>query len=258
MWRTDSHRYWLTSLGIANRRFDDEWPMADPAVHGRGVELAIRLLMAAMVRDFWVTEERQKVFEIATRRRAGKFSRDEKPAKRVIYLPRIRYSTNGVRFDRLAEGLQLAVRARHYVRPFFRKVENASPLQIEIARRDCVNVPAGFTYVRGHYRGGGEVTDAVYRSRSAMNLLYKSSERPVSALASDRPLSDDWFEFERAIAALLKDHLGFSIAHRALRGKGDDGVDILATKAAEGVNELWLIQCKCYSRTIPGWPKRRA
>ena len=192
VWRTSSNRYWLTSAGIENRRFDDEWPMADPTVHGRLVELALRLLMAAMVRDFWVTEERRKVFEIVTRRRVGTSSPKAKAIRRVIYLPRIRYAASGLRFARLAEGLQLAARARHYVRPFFRKVDNPSPLQLEIA--------AGFTYVRGHYRGGA-ATEAVYRSRSAMNLLYEAIEPPASALASDRPLSDDWFEFERAVFA---------------------------------------------------------
>ena len=37
-------------------------------------------------------------------------------------------------------------------------------------------------------------------------------------------------------------------------GKGDDGVDILATKDANGANELWLIQCKFYSKTNPVGP----
>ena len=75
-----------------------------------------------------------------------------------------------------------------------------------------------------------------------------------SATAADRPLSDDWFEFERAIATLLGKHLGFAINHQAIRGKGDDGVDILATKDANGANELWLIQCKFYSKTNPVGP----
>jgi hypothetical protein len=253
VWRTASHHYCLTSVSPEDQRFDDDWPMAGPEVRGRSIELAVRLLVAAMVRDFWVTEERQKVFEIATRRRMGSSLREGKSTNRVVYLPRIRYASSGLTFDRLAEGLHYSVRARHYVRPFFRKVGTPSPLQLEIARRDHVTVPAGSTYVRGHYRGGGAAGSVVYRSRSAMNLLYETIEAPVTA-TSDRPLSDDWFEFERAVAFLLENHLGFSIIHRAPRGKGDNGVDILATKIANDKSELWIVQCKCYSERNPVGP----
>ena len=154
------------------------WPTRKFTVAGS--EAAIRLLMAAMVWDFWVTEERQKVFEITTRRRAGASSRVEANQQRASSTYR-EFDTRQAALGSvgLPKDFSLRRETRHYVKPFLRKVENPSPLQIEIARRDRFYVPAGFTYVRGHYRGGGASTEAVYRSRSAMNLLYEARRASV-------------------------------------------------------------------------------
>jgi hypothetical protein len=199
--------------------------------------------MAALVRDFWVAEERRKIFDVRVHRK-GSDGSPHKTGRRFIYLPRIRYVSSGLRFDRLSERLEHERRARHFVRPFLRKAENPSPVQIELARRECVRVPQGFTYVRGHFRGGSE-SQSVYRSRSAVRLLYDVTEPPLPT--SGQPIATDWFAFERAVSALLEEHLGFDIVHKAVRGKGDDGIDILAQKSAHGTAELWLVQCKFYA-----------
>jgi restriction endonuclease len=123
-------------------------------------------------------------------------------------------------------------------------VENPSMLQNEIARRESVFPPEGFTYVRGHCRGGS-ASQAIYRSRSAISLLYDVFEPQMPA--ADEPLASNWFTFERAIAVLLEDHLEFTVRHKAVRGKGDDGIDILAEKAAGDVTEIWVVQCKFYA-----------
>jgi Restriction endonuclease len=130
-------------------------------------------------------------------------------------------------------------RVRHFVRAFFRKVENPSPVQLEIARAERVIVPEGHTFVRAHYRGGGGA-QKIYRSRSALQLLYGAINR-----APINPEQDDWFEFERMTAQLLENHLGFKVLSRAAKGAG--GIDILATKDVNGLAEIWFIECKCYS-----------
>jgi Restriction endonuclease len=151
--------------------------------------------------------------------------------------------------QRISEGLKQGARARHYVRAFLRKADGPSSLQLEIARNERVVVPNGYTYVRAHYRGGGE-SQVIYRSRSAMQLLFEGVDRPEI-----NPEQDDWFEFERMTAVLLENHLGFTILSRAPRG-GDRGIDILATKAEGGQTAIWIVQCKCYTPTKPVGPDK--
>ncbi len=242
VWRTANYRYWLTSVGVRSRGFNNEDIL--PADRGgEQVTAVMETLMAALVRDFWVAEERRKIFDVKERRKPSGNGK-HKAEQRYVYLPRIRYVSTGLRFDRLGEKLDHASRARHFVRPFLRKVENPSPAQLELAKREHVPMREGFTYVRGHFRGGAE-SQAIYRSRSAIHLLYDVVE-PL--LPVDEPsFAADWFGFERAIGALLDEHLGFEILHKAVRGRGDDGIDILAQKASGEAVDLWLVQCKFYA-----------
>jgi hypothetical protein len=105
--------------------------------------------------------------------------------------------------------------------------------------------------VRGHYRGTGE-SQAIYRSRSALNLLYEIA--PLSMNNADIEGSD-WFAFEQATALLLEKYLNFTILDRAVRGRADHGVDILATKRTGDKLELWVVQCKHYRVDNPVRPR---
>jgi len=241
VWRAASHPYWSTSVGIKTQTFVSPW-MLPKEQGGEEVAAVLETLMAALVRDFWVAEERRKIFDVKQRQRVG-LKGASKAERHFVYLPRIRYISSGLRFDRLNEKLEHAGRARHFVRPFLRKADNPSPLQVAISRRENIRLPEGFTYVRGHYRGGAE-SQAIYRSRSAIALLYDVFKPQVPA---DEPLASNWFAFERAIAVLLEDHLGFTVRHKAVRGKGDAGIDILAEKTAGQVMEIWVVQCKFYA-----------
>ena len=246
VWRTEAHRYWVTSVGVRECTFNSKF-MVDPEDKGSAVDASMRLLMAALVRDFWVTEERQTVFSVSTQRHAAGRG-GERAAPRVVYLPRVRYGYSGDGVVRLSLGLRVAERSRHYVRPFLRKAQ-PSAVQLEIAKRHRVELPAGHTWVQGHYRGGGE-HQAVYRSRSAMNLLYE-----VLPPSIDEPSSTaNWFDFERSVARLLEEHLGFSILDKAVRGRGDQGIDLLATKASGEKLEMWVVQCKYYADRNPVGP----
>jgi Restriction endonuclease len=241
VWRATSNRYWLTSVGHSTQRFNNP-VVLPPEKGGEKVAAVLEVLMAALVRDFWVAEERRKIFDVQERQRP-RAKRASGTDRHFVYLPRIRYVSSGLRFDRLNDKLEHAGRARHYVRPFLRKVERPSPLQLEIARRDSVRLPEGFTYVRGHYRGGGE-SQAIYRSRSAISLLYDVFEPQLQV--TDEPFASNWFTFERAVGVLLG-HLEFSVRHKAVRGKGDNGIDILAEKGADQVTEIWVVQCKFWA-----------
>jgi hypothetical protein len=242
VWRTEDERYWCNSVGLVKKGFAN---VADYAQDDRVVGIT-KLVMAALVRDFLVTEDRRKVFDVSRRRGARHAGRQK---ARVVYLPRIRYMDDGMGPRRIHEALAQGARARHYVRSFFRKVEKPSLLQLEIARNERLVVPEGHTYVRAHYRGGSE-SQTIYRSRSAMQLLFEAVDWPYI-----NPEQDDWFEFERMTAVLLEEHLGFTVLSRASKG-GDGGIDVLATKPEVGHRAIWIVQCKCYGPNNPVGPDK--
>jgi hypothetical protein len=230
LWRTPGGRTAWSDAIIDTPRFTywQKFP--------KRVETHWSMFVAALIRDFWVAEERRKLFGVTVRRvRSGK---PNKRDARVIYLPRVRYdrpltplvhSLNETR-----EG-----RARHFVRPFFRKV-NPTPVQAECARLNDIVVPEGHTYVRGHFRGGAEAA-AVYRSRSSMQLLYQT----VAPTASDPELETDWFRFELLVRTLLQ-RQEFEIVRTSTRGKADDGIDVIAVQRIGQASQTWLVQAKCY------------
>jgi hypothetical protein len=195
----------------------------------------------AVIRDFWVVEDRQRLFEV---RRSRSEARAIDPNRtRIVYLPRVRYIGARYNLRQLNDALEYRARAQHYVKPFFRKAQPSS-LQLEIARRAGVVVPAEHAYVRGHYRGIERTHgQKVYRSRSALGLLFEQ----VDDLPQQRERAlTDWFVFEQMVGVLLEKSFGFTIEHRSTRGKADYGIDILATKRSGDIQELWVVQCKCY------------
>ena len=252
-WMTENGRYWNSTVGVAERSFAGSLLTADDAV-GPAAEWSINLLMAAIIRDFWVSEERRRIFDVSFSR--GSAAKHAPAGTRIVYLPRIRYvAGEGIRFDELRNELRLSTRSEHLVRPFIRKTGNPSALQLELARRERFAVPTGHTFVRGHYRGGGGAADTIYRSRSALGLLFGMLEPRPEILAESDVQTTDWFSFEQTTATLLEAHLGFKVLHRAVRGKGDNGVDILAARQDGGrVDELVLVQCKCYGPDHPVGP----
>lgn len=243
VWRTEDNRYWRNSVGVAKKGFDNLAYFTDD----KRVAVTMKLVMCALVRDFLVAEERRKIFDVKKKRIGeGKHSKQQ---TRFVYLPRIRYIIDNNAPKRLKEGLEQGVRSRHLVRSFFRKVEKPSAIQLAVARAERITVPEGHTFVRAHYRGGREA-QRIYRSRSALQLLYEAINRPEI-----NPEQDDWFEFERMTAELLEKHLGFTVLSRAAKG-GDGGIDILASKEAGGLLEIWVVQCKCYSANNPIGPDK--
>jgi hypothetical protein len=199
----------------------------------------LKLLIAALVRDFWVVEQRERVFTERIRTpRSDLPSHADGP--RVVYLPRVRY-TGTADVSRCLSELGYESRAAHFVAPHIRKVTHASPHQLVIASRYGLNVPPGFTFVRPHERGAGQ-RDTVYRSRSALSCLFDDVDPGTSG-----PMTDGWFEFERRVERWLASH-GFTIQHKRPTLRGDGGVDVFATKG-EGFEEVsWVVQCKRYRR----------
>jgi hypothetical protein len=200
----------------------------------------IRLVLSAVVRDFCVVEERERVFASRSAGRLSPLIRRTVPSARIVYLPRVKYIAPP-NTSRCASELETQVRLPHHVTGHLRRAETASYAQLILARRYGVPVPKGFTFVRPHQRGAG-AAEVRYRSRSALRSLYTVDDSSVS-----RPPIDDWFQFERDVYSVME-HLGFSVRHVAATGRGDRGVDVFATKGLDLEEVNWVIQCKAYGQ----------
>ncbi|QDU05709.1 Restriction endonuclease [Gimesia chilikensis] len=204
---------------------------------------SLKLLVAAVIRDFWVVEHREAVFE---QRRAESLLCDRKVSEgpRVVYLPRVKYDYKAnPDIDTCANELDTNMRRSHFVQGHLRKSRNPATNQLALAERYGFSVPEGYTFVRPHERGK-EKRDIIYRSRSALRSLYTAS--PLQSSHSQVR----WFQFELDVQTLMQ-RLGFAVEHVAASRRGDNGVDVYATKGVDLEAVHWIIQCKCWN------PKRK-
>jgi hypothetical protein len=208
------------------------------------VEAGIKLLLSAIVRDFWVVEERETVFShrVSSERLPGDGTEPTGP--RIVYLPRIRY-VDRPNLDRCTSQLDHQERRAHFVKAHLRRVGHPSEHQLFLAQRYGFEVRPGYTFVRPHERGNKQ-QEVVYRSRSALQSLYT-----VVPATGDNQDPTRWFRFERDVYRVMA-ALGFSVEHIAASRRGDHGVDVFATKGTDLETVYWVIQCKCYGKRRVG------
>lgn len=206
---------------------------ADDNIEAR---LALALVTASVVRDFLVVEERSSLFD-TTRAKSSRCQTNRELS--VIYLPRVRYISPNVKLL-LDDAEKKGRRVAHSVAAHLRRADKAGSAQLLLAMRYGLTVRQGYTFVRPHRRGNSveEQRVRVYRSRSASRILY---DEVVRAPRGTRPA---WFDFEKDVA-LIMSSLGLIVVHQAASGVGDGGVDIYAHD--EAMDNIWAIQCKCYS-----------
>lgn len=241
VWRLSNDHYFLMSVNPYNLEWYLDFKNEGNSEKVAEIKIAFKLIIAAMIRDFWIVEERRDVFarQIDHKFRASKNSNRK---ARIIYLPRIIYNRVPNIKDCVQE-LELNERSKHSVRAHLRKTEKASDAQIQLAKLYGLKVSSGYTFVRPHERGNVE-SEVIYRSKSALQLLYSADTNISSNIRSP-----DWFEFEKDVAELLQKN-DFNIIKRARKGYGDEGIDILAERKNKKEIEVWIIQCKCYSDKI--------
>ncbi len=203
--------------------------------------LALVLVVASVVRDFLVVEDRHAQFS-SKPAKGVRCSTNE--ALSIIYLPRVRYYQPDVTAF-LRETGDSPHRSPHDVEGHLRKAENATATQMLLAARYGFGVPRGYTFVRPHRRGdpAAPLRQRIYRSRSATAILYRTLQKAPAGSRSA------WFDFEKDVAALMK-QMGFRVIHQAASRNGDGGIDIFAHDEKQDV--VWAIQCKCYAsaRTV--------
>jgi hypothetical protein len=260
----DQDRYFLVSVGLQRRppvasssrlmrHYDDQ----AHATWNDDAEVSLKLIAAAIVRDFIVVEDREAVFSARPMRRRIRGH----DMRTVIYLPRVRYSTPHPERMLLEKGLDAAAgRARHPVGPHLRKSAHASTTQRFLAQRYGMHLPEGFTFVKPHERGGAREEERIriYRSRSASRMIFDEVDR---APAGTRP---SWFDFEKDCARLLA-RRGMRVIHQAANRDGDGGVDLFAVEGGPGAGNngeagtgeevSWVVQCKCWALHRPVGPE---
>ena len=202
-------------------------------------ELGLKILLAAIIRDFWVVEERERVFGASILTKKSLRLRSDWKKKTIVYLPRIKYVGD---VQERGEELNLVARKPHFVVGHLRKAVHASESQIFLAKRYGIVVPEGFTFVRPHKRGD-KAQEHIYRSRSALQCIRSLEPMP---LESGR---DAWFTYELNVKKWLESN-GYEVDHLAGNRNGDGGVDIQACKGEEHL----LVQCKYWQtgKITPG------
>ena len=217
----------------------------DGSAEAEKVPHILILVISSFIRDFWVVEERERVFSTKRLKKKNKLKTKGKLENRIVYLPRIKY-VGDVSASRISDELELGTRQAHSVSAHLRKSDFASTSQKQLAALYNYEIPQGYTFVRPHSRGELKERNVIFRSKSAINLLLHHTNQSSTHKV-------DWFQFERDVAELLE-NLGFHAQHTGR--SGDGGVDIIAEKESDLGTETWLVQCKAVRKTI-GTPELR-
>jgi hypothetical protein len=193
------------------------------------LKLGISILLAAIIRDFWVVEERHSIFGSGLRTRKFPRIKSDQREPKIFYLPRLRYIRD---IKGKANDLNYQSRRPHFVSGHLRKALHASDKQIFLARKYGIIVPEGFTFVRPHKRGD-QAQERIYRSRSALKCLQALKN------GYSEGSGDLWFKYELNVKNWLNSN-GYIVDHLGASKSGDGGVDIQASKEDEHL----LVQCK--------------
>lgn len=235
--RSESDEIHVGFVNPRDRECTFNLPSEIPDDRRQSIEAAVKVLLCAVVRDFWVVETRERAFTARIAQPRNSSQRSEGP--RVVYLPRIRYESP----PRLAEAFNELGYQRKHPHPVAGHVRRladgrvASEIQLMLAERYGIRVPDGHTFVRPHQTGVNE-RSVVFRSRSALRSLY--------TVVEDGPeLQIEWFRFERDVHSFMESS-GFDVQHVAASGRPDHGIDVYATKGTDIDEIRWVIQAKCW------------
>ena len=114
---------------------------------GKKINAAVKLLLSAIIRDFWVLEERESTFTCRQGETRGARTQRDTDEPRIVYLPRVRYSQRPD-VDGCTHHLGLTERRAHFVRAHLRRAETPSATQLLLATRYGMEVPRGYTHMR--------------------------------------------------------------------------------------------------------------
>ncbi|HEX6566362.1 MAG TPA: restriction endonuclease [Chthoniobacterales bacterium] len=201
--------------------------------------VALRYVLALIVRDFWVLDQRDlaRVFANQNPKRVPGIRVSKMPdgSPRIVYLPRIVYT--GViptcTTTKLDDHLHLTKRAIHLVREHRRLSSSRTERARLLAERYGMPIEPGYTFVSPHIRGE-QSSEVIYRSRSALACLY----RLQPGAANENGLQG--LEFQWQVTEALKRSGHQTLVLRNHIGGPDGGVDIHTIKD----DVRWAFQVK--------------
>ena len=208
------------------------------------------IFLSNVIRDFKVTINRDVVLGPVRHRIPHGMKTNN---KRIIYLPRIKYNYIEKRKP-IDDELKLIRRQpsggfrSHHVRRLPESYK-PSPLQIVLARKQNIEVPLGYTYVRGASWGKKPMTndEIIYRSRSMTNTIYFSESIVAKA---EEIVGMSWAGFEEHCRSKLSS-LDWDTTKVRVK---DGGIDIEAYKTVvKGETEKVIrlfVQCKHQKKNI--------
>lgn len=126
-------------------------------------------LAGSIARDMFICEKKDKFYERCNG--GGKKAQKRRKDKKVIWLPRFKVNLMGRRDGGIIREEVIRLSPAH-VSGHPRRAENPSKEQLDLAKRLGVVLPPGHTYVKEYDRSGSEEFKRVYKSRSALSLLY--------------------------------------------------------------------------------------
>ena len=204
--------------------------------------IAINYLCALVLHDFWVPDlrERKKAF-ITCKVPTTTLGRWAKPAdddrKVIKYLPRVLY-VDGY----LPVGLYESVYSgsSYHRKAHVRRLEGkkASTTQLLLATQYGIRIPKGYTFVKSTNIIETNQKEEIFISRSFFGKISKEDSTEVSSITIK------WEKFENDVAQWLSE-LGFRVIPGKKSKRGDKGIDVTAF---DNKNQMWIIQCKCWSR----------
>ncbi len=133
--------------------------------------------VGAIARDMFVCEERTKLYHESSRTPMATRS-NPRPTTTVIWLPRQKIRYIGMR-PTLGErdlGDSIQDVAPNEVPGHPRRCANPNPKQLELARFYGMEVPDGHTFVTPYHRNSHTRAAPVYKSRSALQVLFGMRE----------------------------------------------------------------------------------
>lgn len=206
-------------------------------------KLSIKLLIASLIRDFWVVETRESVFNFYRKNVKRKVNGEKVKQLVIKYIPRVKYTKKLNVFNTDKE-LSFETRRAHWVTPHLRKLSkgNASDFRAALAKTYGFTIKPGFTFVKPFEKGGLKGKNVIFRSKSATKLLFNQSTK----ILPSEHLSD-WFKFEVDVNNWLQKN-DFTVEHTG--GSGDGGKDIIATKNIGDQIKTYYIECKCWSNPV--------
>lgn len=132
-------------------------------------------LAGCIARDMFICEERERYYDIAEKKVTSEKARRSGARDRVTWLPRFKINIAGRSRDQDYVTEQTIKLSPCHVSGHPRRCANPSLGQLELAANLGIQIPPGFTYVREHDREGSEEFRRLYKSRSAMSMLYQAT-----------------------------------------------------------------------------------